>query len=410
VAQVLYRAAWVLPIGVPPVRDGWVVVRDGRIVQVGHGAAHGAGWADLDERDLGARVILPGLVNAHTHLELAHLRGRVSPARSMPLWVCDLLAARGVDLPPAAPIAAAIGEARRAGTALVGDVSNSLASVVPLIASPLWAVVFHELLGFSLRDAEAHVRKAIAAMGSQPASEHVRCSLAVHAPYSSSPDLFRTVWTWCGAATPAHPMGVHLGESPEEVRFLDDGGGPWRELLESLRAWNPKWTPPKCGPVEYLDRLGVLGDHLVVAHGVQLAAPELARLRDVGATIVTCPRSNQWVGVGPPPVERFYASGVAVAIGTDSLASVEDLNLFTELAELRRLAPAVPARALLESVTRRGAVALGFGDTLGALAPGFCAEIIAVDVPRDVTDVEEYLVGGIRPEQVSWIGDAGDPD
>jgi cytosine/adenosine deaminase-related metal-dependent hydrolase len=119
----------------------------------------------------------------------------------------------------------------------------------------------------------------------------------------------------------------------------------------------------------------------VIAHGVQLEAAELARLAAAGATLVTCPRSNQWVGVGPPPVERFYASGVRVAVGTDSLASAPDLNVFSEIAELRRLAPSVPAPRLIESATRAGAEALGFGGELGAIAPGLRSALIAVDVP-----------------------------
>ena len=140
----LYRAAWVLPIAGPPIRDGWVAVRDGRVTAVGGGRPPASPETD----DLGAVALLPGLVNAHTHLELSALRGRVPPAASMPVWVCDLLAARRLEAPPVPPIVEAIGEAHASGTILVGDVSNSLATVGPLAASPLLAVVFHELLGF----------------------------------------------------------------------------------------------------------------------------------------------------------------------------------------------------------------------------------------------------------------------
>lgn len=406
-AEVLYRAAWVLPIVAPPVREGWVLVRDGRIVAVGDGAPPEPSAAGRIERDLGSRAVLPGLVNAHTHLELAHLAGRVPPAPAMPVWVCDLLAARGVGPPPAEPIAAAVAAARRAGTALVGDVGNSLASVGPLVESPLWALVFHELIGFALRDAEAYVRAAAAALETLPASPRLRVSLTVHAPYSVSPELFAAVRRWLAAAPATLRCSVHLGESPEETRFLMDGGGPWRELLDALHAWNPAWTPPACGPVEYLDRLGWLSDRLLVVHGVQLSAADLERLRERHVTLVTCPRSNQWVGAGPPPVEAFYASGLRVALGTDSLASVGDLNLFAELAELRRLAPRVAARRLIASATRHGAESLGFGDALGAIAPGLRAELIAVDVPSRVRDVEEYLVSGIGPDQVTWVEPEG---
>jgi 5-methylthioadenosine/S-adenosylhomocysteine deaminase len=137
---------------------------------------------------------------------------------------------------------------------------------------------------------------------------------------------------------------------------------------------------------------------------VQLTDDELHTLASAGATVVTCPRSNRWVGAGLPPVERFYASGVRVAVGTDSLASVEDLNVFAELKMMRELATAVPARRILESATKSGSDALGFGSDLGTLEPGKRAELIAVAVPADVTDVEEYLVSGIAPDQIRWLG------
>lgn len=397
----LYRADWVLPIVTPPVRDGWVVVRDGRVERVGQGVPRPSG---IEERDLGARAILPGLVNAHTHLELAHLRDRVPPAKSMPVWVCDMLAARGFAPPPRAPIVAALAEARCAGTALIGDISNSLATVAPLVESGLSALVFHEVLGFRPDGARAIVAGAAAAIAAQGSNDRVRVSLAVHAPYSSSPELFREVRTWLDVERPAPITSVHLGESPEELRFLAEGAGPWRELLEEFHVWNPAWTPPACGPVEYLDRLGFIRPGTIAVHGVQLDERDLVRLRDAGATLVTCPRSNQWVGVGAPPVERFFSSGVRVAVGTDSLASVGDLSLFAELAELRRLAPSVSARRLIDSATRRGAAALGFANDLGVISPGARAELIAVEVRDGVEDVEEYLVSGIGPDQVMWVG------
>jgi 5-methylthioadenosine/S-adenosylhomocysteine deaminase len=118
---------------------------------------------------------------------------------------------------------------------------------------------------------------------------------------------------------------------------------------------------------------------------------------------VTCPRSNQWVGVGAPPIERFYSSGVNVAVGTDSLTSVQDLNLFAELKTMRWLAANVPARRLLESATLTGATALGLGDDLGSLEVGKCADVIAVDLSGNVDDVEEYLVSGIEARQINWV-------
>jgi 5-methylthioadenosine/S-adenosylhomocysteine deaminase len=141
-------------------------------------------------------------------------------------------------------------------------------------------------------------------------------------------------------------------------------------------------------------------------HATQLSPAALSRLADRECVIVSCPRSNRWVGAGDPPLEAFYASGASVAFGTDSLASVEDLNLFSEMAQVRRLAPGVRAREILRSATLAGATALGFGSELGSISAGKRAELIAVRIPADVEDVEEYLVGGIQPSDIEWL----DPD
>jgi aminodeoxyfutalosine deaminase len=395
--SVIYRASWLLPIVAPPVRDGWVEIRSGRIVAVGEGTRP----AGSPEVGLGRVAVLPGLVNAHTHLELSWLKGRVPPAGRMSDWIRGLMQLRR-DVHRDDPFAmgAAVAEARRAGTAVVGDITNTLASVPALAASPLAAHVFYEMLGFGDEDPGARVAQRADAVRAT-AGERLRASVVPHAPYSVSRALFREIGAL--AAREEWPTSVHLGESPEEVEFLRRGEGPWRELLQQLGVWNAVWRPPGCGPVAYLESLGLLTARTLVVHGVQLADDELRRIAEIGGTLVTCPRSNAWVGVGAPPVSRFYASGVRVAVGTDSLASCPDLNLFSELAVMRRLAPEVPASRLLHSATRAGAEALGFEADHGAIEPGLRADLIAVDLPEGVANVEEYLCSGIEPARVRWL-------
>lgn len=394
----LFRAGWVLPIAAPPIRHGWVATSDGRVTAVGGASSEPTPGPHVV--DFGRAVILPGLVNAHTHLELSWMRAKVPPSRSMPAWASQLMSLRRTVMDEqVTPIVEAIRDARAAGTSLVGDITNTLAAYEPLAQSDIAAAVFLEVLGFNAPEPGRRVEDAKARLASLPPVERLRPTLAPHAPYSVSPDLFRAI----DAAAAGGPLTVHLAESAEELQFLENGRGPWRELLARIGAWNDRWVPPGCSPVEYLDRLGLVSNRLIAVHCVRVTPADLRQLATAGATVVSCPRSNSWTGAGPPPVEDFYASGVRVAIGTDSLASVDDLSIFEELAELRRLAPAVPAARLLESATRHGAEALGFGGDFGTLEPGRLASAIAVQVPPGVEDVEEYLVGGIEPGAITWL-------
>jgi cytosine/adenosine deaminase-related metal-dependent hydrolase len=427
----VFRAAWVCPIARAPIRDGWVSVSDGRIAGIGGPGEEPPAMA----RDLGEVVVLPALVNAHTHLELSWLRGRVPPAATFVDWVKQLFVTRGgrSERPDDGKVIDAVRQALRemqeSGTGAVGDISNSLASVEPIRSAGMRGVVFHELLGFDIPHgqpvADTRVARAAAA---QLGGERVRVSVAPHAPYSVSPELFRAIREEV-AQSPVPISTVHLGESESEIEFLRDGSGAWPAMLKWVGSERSDWVPPGVGPVEYLDALDALDERTLVVHGVQLDEPALARLAALGCTLVTCPRSNQWVGAGAPPVARFYAAGVKVAIGTDSLASVGDLNLFAELKAMRWLAPNVPARELLDSATRIGAEALGLGAELGTIEVGKCGALIAVALSPELkpgpaggatsgrvgveplrtrplgraSDIEEYLVSGIDPRQVTWV-------
>jgi cytosine/adenosine deaminase-related metal-dependent hydrolase len=402
-----YRAAWILPISEAPIHDGWIAIDHGRIAALGRRPSPDPAGAI----DLGEVAILPGLVNAHTHLELSYLRDEVPPASQFVKWVRGVMAARRRRPDPRAPeildaLDAALAEAVRCGTAVVGDISNTLVTVAPLIRSPLAAVVFYELIRFNAPDPRGFVDEATAALAALPASEHVRTSLAAHAPYSVAPLVLRAIREAVDRE-PLAPCSIHLSESVEELEFIRTGGGPWRALLDDVGSWDPLWVPPGGTPVQFLDESGFLDARVLAVHGVQVTDADLERLAARGATLVTCPRSNGHTGAGAPPIGDFYASGVRIAVGTDSLASTPDLNVFAELATMRALAPSVPARRLLDSATRQGARALGFDAEYGTIEPGKCARLVAVEIPADVEDVEEYLVSGIQPQQIRWVEDRG---
>jgi len=402
-----YRAAWILPIVAPPIRRGWVSVENGLITGIGGEAPRGS-------VDLGNVAVLPALVNAHTHLELSYLRGRVARAGRFLDWIRTVVAARREYPDPQDrrildAARSAIVDAHASGTGLIGDVSNTLATAALLQEAGMTARVFYELLAFNATDPSARVAAAYAATdAAHQAAPAVRVSLAPHAPYSVSPGMFAAIREHLDAHAD-DLSSVHLAESPEEVEFLRTGGGGWRDLLQELGAWSDSWQTPRCSPVAYLAEMGFLGAGVLVVHAVQCSDDDLARLAALGTTVVSCPRSNRYVGVGDPPLAAFYAAGIPVAFGTDSLASVDDLQMFGELAAARRVAPDVPAHDLLESATLTGATALGFRRELGSIEAGKRAALIAVRLPEHMDDVEEYLLSGVEPDAITWL-DTETPD
>jgi cytosine/adenosine deaminase-related metal-dependent hydrolase len=381
--------------------NGWITTREGRVVSTGVGAP------PAKARDLGDVVVLPGLVNAHTHLELSWLDGRVPPQDSMDQWISTMMSTRrigpaGGDADITSAIRDAITTMRATGTVLVGDVSNTLASAPLLDQAHMAGVVFHEILGFRPVDPAAMVREAHART-EKTSRRFFRCSVVAHAPYSTSPALFREIAAHHEGSA---PLAVHLAESHEEMEFLQTGRGPIRDMLDRLEVWDDAWMPPGAHPVRFMRDVGYLKPGTLLVHGVHLSPTDLDEARDAQAVVVTCPRSNVWVGGGVPPVARFYASGVNVAIGTDSLASVDSLRLFDELAALRRLAPEVEAARFLDSATRVGAEALGYGSDFGSITRGKRATFVAVQLPHGLTrpaDVEEYLVSGVPALAVSPV-------
>ena len=392
----ILAAGWVLPIGSPPIRDGRVAVEGGRVMWVG-----AAGQADMPAgpvRDLGRGVLLPGLVNAHCHIELSYLRGKAPASGGFVPWIESVVAARGTvtEADMHAASEAAIEGLARHGTVAVADVSNTLAHVDALRASGLRAVVLHEVLGWDPAAADAIVEGALARIAGVAASGPVSIRLAAHAPHSVSPRLLARLVQLGG------PAAIHLAESPDEVAFLREGNGAWGAFLDRRGLGHVLFDPPGLSPVAYADAAGALHSGLIAAHCVQAGGADRALLAARGVHVVLCPRSNANLGVGMAPLPQLLEAGVNVCVGTDSLASVDTLDVLDDVVALHRGFPAVPATTLLRMATWNGARALGFAE-LGAIAPGMAAALAYAPSAAAVPDPEAFVVSGnarLRPVAV----------
>lgn len=355
VARIRARWAWLEPhTSIGPVE---VVVAGGRIARIGR--ARGP---------VPPVALLPGLVNAHVHLDLAPLER--ATRRFVP-WVRAVLRGRAADAPadPAERIGAALVELLQDGVTAVGEVDGTGASPAVLRGVPVAGRCYRELTGFHL-----DARGAARLLQQRPARGSRACpgGWSPHAPYSVSPALFRA------AARTGRPLMVHVAETVEEQEFLHAGRGPFRALLEELGRLPAGFRPPGAGAVEVLRRCGLLRPDVALVHCQHLEPDDAGRIAAGGNTVVVCPGTVEFFGRPAPPVPAWLAGGIPVALGTDSRASNTALSMRCELARAARAWPALPPAQLLAMATVHGARALARAG-LGRIRVGGRADLLLVD-------------------------------
>lgn len=410
--MLVYTADFVLPVASPLIKDGAVAIDADRIALVGPRAVvlKSAGEA-AETRDLGRMAILPGLVNAHCHLELSWM-GEDRPAGgSYARWVRGLLERRDRTDETVAVKAAetALEAMRKRGTVAVGDISNDVWMVRLLARSGMHGIAFHELLGLRTGDAEGLLEQAAARLEQitsdlevAAATDRLRVALTPHAPHTASVALLRAL---AGrAAATGDQLSIHLAESEDETSMLLDGSGPLPELFRERGFWDETWSPPGHSPVVYADRMGLLTRRTLAVHCVEMRQQDHSKLQTRGVTVVTCPRSNRWIGGGVAPIPKLLGEGIPVALGTDSLASAPDVDLFAEIAALREEHGTLPPAAALRMATLNGARALGLDDRLGTIETGKLAELLAVPVPSADDNPLPFLCS--NPETVHRLSEA----
>jgi cytosine/adenosine deaminase-related metal-dependent hydrolase len=383
-------ARWVFPIARPPMERGCVTVEGERIT-----AVEPHGWRKPDV-DLGNAAILPGFVNAHTHLDLSGLRGRCPPSPDFTAWLRQVIAHRRSRSPEQLQddIREGLAECLRFGTTLVGDISGDGGSWDALAGAPLRAVVFREMLGLPAARASGAWEQLDVWLAAHRATGNCRPGVSPHAPYSVRRSLF------LAASTRGCPVAVHLAESAAEQELLVLRRGPFVPFLKELDVWEPDGLAEDVGQV--LRLCNGLSPTLFVHCNylpIDAAIPSNGR-------IVYCPRTHAAFAHPPHPFRDFLARGVGVALGTDSLASNPDLNLLEEARFLHRLYPDVPGAVVLRMATLAGAEALGWADETGSLAAGKSADLVVLPLPdTDSADPHQLVLESASAvERVLWRG------
>jgi 5-methylthioadenosine/S-adenosylhomocysteine deaminase len=384
-------ASWVHPVTAPPIPDGAVLVGgDGRIAAVGP-RTHVPTPTGTAALEFPGAVLVPGLVNCHTHLELTHLAGQNTEAEFMP-WIRRVRQLKDATTPEGFVRAAEQGirDCWAAGVTCVAETGSSGAVLEALARLGGRGIVYQEVFGpdpaqcaQSVAELETAVQRLRAS-----ASERLRVGVSPHAPYSVSAPLYRAVAEYARRAK--LPIAVHLAESQEEAMFVRDGAGPF---AEALRARGIAVQGYGCSPVAYLARLGVLASETgcLCVHCVQASDGDVALLRDAAAAVAHCPRSNRAHRHGTAPLAALRAAGIPVGLGTDSVVSVGPLDLWGE-AE----AAGFRGEAALRMLTVEGARALGWEREIGSLEVGKAADlaVLSDDPTLRRSDAVVTLVAG----------------
>ena len=389
---ILYCARWVLPITSPAIVDGAIVIEGEQIISVGSRVALAEQFPHATVREFGESAIIPGLINAHSHLELTAMRGFLENEETdFFAWLRKLTTARlermsADDLYASAAWGAC--EAARAGITCVADASDSASvSMQALRDVGLRGIVFQESFGPDPRLAAENfekLRNRIARLRERETSL-VKCGVSPHAPYTVCAEQLELISRF--ALDEELPLMMHAAETTMEVSLLREGRGPFADGLHSRGI---EWRAPGVSTIQYLHDHGVLQTRPLLAHCIKVDEADIERMKQTETRVAHCPKSNAKLGHGVAPFAKFLDAGIAVGLGSDSMASNNTCDLLEEARFALLLARSesnaarndccLSAAEVLGSATLGGARALGWEGQISELKPGLQADFAVVSL------------------------------
>lgn len=394
----LLLSSWVAPMDGPCIRDGAIAFQQDGILAVGDARKIRGAFPAAEMIDLGDRLIMPGLVNAHVHLELSDLLRIAFPAGGFVAWLLDVISRRPFSSASDA-VARGVGQCLKFGVTAVGDITAQCAmSRAALARTPMRGISYGEVQAMAQRRELLNQRLAAAIDGAALANAQVRIGISPHAPYTVEPHAYRA------CVETGLPLATHLAESPHEATFLADHTGIFRDLWETLGWWDDRVPRFAGGPIRFAQSIGLLDAGALLAHVNYCDDDELAILAAGNASVVYCPRTHAYFQHPPHRWRDMLRAGINVAVGTDSTASAPDLNLVDDLRLLHQLAPEVSPLDLWRMATTGAARAIGGGldRRLGRLAPGCAADFTAWDLTDKSDPLKAILETAALPTQ-TWM-------
>lgn len=361
-----FKAAWIIPITQPVLKDAWIQIDDQHILAL---QTHPP--QDMFT-DLGNAILMPGLINAHVHLEWSHLRNQIQPQKTFMDWLMTIksLSNQALD---GKNLRAAMDEIYQCGTVLIAEITNTKKTVSALAEARFESIIFEEIVGWNISNMlhpDPHIYFT-------PHSLHGL----------SREDLKKIILQKKDDV----PISIHFAESKEEIEFLEKNSGNFKKFFK--QKYSDKIIPsPKKNIVSYAEDLGLLHHPLLLVHAVHLKPQDFDKLAHWPISICTCPRSNFFTGVGKFDLEYCLKQKINVCVGTDGISSNFDLNLWNELTWIKSNYPSISSKTILELATINGAKALQYESKLGSIDIGKKSDILVFSPNETIHDCENWLI------------------
>ncbi|HEY1717278.1 MAG TPA: amidohydrolase family protein [Verrucomicrobiae bacterium] len=408
----ILRARTILPISQPPIENGAIVIFGNKIVAVGEWKNLSVGRASSRAEeiiDLGETILLPGLVNAHCHLDYTDMAGQLPPPKTFTDWIPQILAAKSAwtysDYARSWINGAKM--LLQTGTTTVADI-EAVPDLLPEAwnATPLRVFSFLEMTGIrSQRNAKEILREAVEKLDSL-SHKNCRASLSPHAPYSTSPELLKLAAEF--ARTKKLRVTTHIAESADEFEMFTHARGKMFDWLKRSGRDNSD-----CGlgsPIQHLERAGLLGENFMAVHANYLDEKDFDLLAKQNVSVVHCPHSHDYFRHEKFPLKKLLKAKINICLGTDSLSTARksgkqkpQLNLFAEMRALAASEKTIPPEQILQMATINGARSLGMTGQIGELSDNAFADLIAIPFDGKSADIYEAVLHHASTVSASMI-------
>lgn len=406
----IYTVRYILPVSGPIIEEGGMVVENGIILAVGDKSDVIKKFPGSEHIDLGFIALLPGLINAHVHLELTNLGPRTRGTKlPFPFWLFGLVVGTRIRTQRYFnfSLKKGLNLLKKGGTTTAGHIATFTRNPAKLFTEAgIRGVVFLEAIGLKKKDVEKITDALKNEIAELQNHELITPAISPHAPYSVSEDLFRSI---SGISKDKKiPVSIHVAESVDEVKLIKSNKGKFKKIfypLLGLKKYSPKGRGKT--PVKYLNDLGILGAGTSVIHCVHLHEEDIKILRDASVSVIHCPRSNYYLNVGTAPLKQLLDAGINISIATDGLVSNSSLSLWDEARFVKKNNHWLDSESILKMMTINPARALGLENKIGSLSPGKFADFIALDLNGyEGGNIYDFLIQNTTDEKIKgvWVG------